>query len=163
VTVISGSNPTPAPQETTDPTDATTLTGGAIAGIVIGSIAGLLLLIWIIRSCTNLGAPPGSEERPGRPWYGGVRDEYPARHTSRSRSRHSHHHHHSSRHHHRDGRRSRRASVVAVEQPVQVAEVSPVVVRESRRSTSRGPSPQGYYGYGDGGVRGSRSRSRGRY
>ncbi|KAK4098450.1 hypothetical protein N658DRAFT_561135 [Parathielavia hyrcaniae] len=78
-----------------DPDDASTLSGGAIAGIVLGSIAGFLLLVWIIRSCTNLGAPPGDRAVPGRPWYGGVRDEYPPRHrddgdrgrsTGRSRS-----------------------------------------------------------------------------
>ncbi|KAL2162486.1 hypothetical protein VTH06DRAFT_7400 [Thermothelomyces fergusii] len=50
-----------------------TLSGGAIAGIVLGSVAGFLLLAWIIRSCANLGAPPGDEAVPGRPWYGGVR------------------------------------------------------------------------------------------
>jgi hypothetical protein len=109
---------------------------------VIGSIAGFLLLLWIIRSCTNLGAPPGGEAVPGRPWYGGVRDEYPPRHTtgsgrsrsrgrSRSGSRHSHRHsHHShSRHHHH-----RRGSGGAV---YEVQEVPPVVVREGRRSRSR--------------------------
>ncbi|KAK3955243.1 hypothetical protein QBC32DRAFT_253768 [Pseudoneurospora amorphoporcata] len=63
-----------------DPTDASTLSGGAIAGIVIGSIAGLLLLIWIIRSCCNLGAPPTDDKPNGKAWYDGVRDEYPPRH-----------------------------------------------------------------------------------
>ncbi|KAL2148980.1 hypothetical protein VTH82DRAFT_1666 [Thermothelomyces myriococcoides] len=66
VTVVAGDG------DNDDPDSASTLSGGAIAGIVIGSIAGLLLLIWIIRSCTNLGAPPGDEAVPGRPWYGGV-------------------------------------------------------------------------------------------
>ncbi|KAH7133239.1 hypothetical protein B0J13DRAFT_561903 [Dactylonectria estremocensis] len=55
----------------------TGLTGGAIAGIVIGSVVGVLLLIWIIRSCFNLGAPPQEREK----WY---RD--PPRHRHRSRS-----------------------------------------------------------------------------
>ncbi|KAK4033536.1 hypothetical protein C8A01DRAFT_19534 [Parachaetomium inaequale] len=153
--------------ESSDPDAAKTLSGGAIAGIVIGSIAGFLLLLWIIRSCTNLGAPPG-EAVPGRPWYGGVKGESPpppppghhhhhGRGRSpggRSRSRHSRHEGYS---HHRHGRsRSRRASVV---EAVPVQEVAPVaVVREGRRSRSRG-----YYGYGEGVVRDSRSRSRGRY
>ncbi|KAH7153201.1 hypothetical protein EDB81DRAFT_449613 [Dactylonectria macrodidyma] len=57
----------------------TGLTGGAIAGIVIGSVVGILLLIWIIRSCFNLGAPPQEREK----WY---RD--PPRHRHRSRSGH---------------------------------------------------------------------------
>ncbi|EED18585.1 conserved hypothetical protein [Talaromyces stipitatus ATCC 10500] len=33
------------------------LSGGAIAGIVIGSIAGTLLIIWLIKSCYLPGAP----------------------------------------------------------------------------------------------------------
>ncbi|KAK4150895.1 hypothetical protein C8A00DRAFT_45789 [Chaetomidium leptoderma] len=151
------------------PDDAQTLSGGAIAGIVIGSVAGFLLLVWIIRSCTNLGAPPGDEAVPGRPWYGGVRDEhYPPRNghghgraRSRGRSRHSHrdssghhHHHHGhSRSRSYGGGGSRRVSVV---EAVPVQEVAPVVVREGGRSRSRG-----YYGYGEEPVR--RSRSRGRY
>ena len=74
---------------------AQTLSGGAIAGIVIGSIAGLLLLIWIFRSCSNMGAPPVKGENPsGAAWYDGVRSEpYPPRRSAsrdhRSRSRHS--------------------------------------------------------------------------
>ncbi|KAL2022224.1 hypothetical protein VTK56DRAFT_5834 [Thermocarpiscus australiensis] len=151
VTVITGSdNNDNAPA---DPGDASTLSGGAIAGIVIGSIAGFLLLVWIIRSCTNIGAPPGSEARPGKPWYGGIRDEYPPRHASRgrsrsrsrSRSRHSHHSAHHHHHHSGHGRRSRRVSVA---EAVPVTQVAPAVVREER-------SPgRAYYG---------RSRSRTRY
>ncbi|KAK0644145.1 hypothetical protein B0T16DRAFT_417216 [Cercophora newfieldiana] len=100
-------------------TQAQTLTGGAIAGIVIGSIAGLLLLIWIFRSCSNLGAPPGASENPGgEAWYDGVRDEYPPRHThghrTRSRSRHSHHSHHRHHHHRRSGSEVREVQPVAV-------------------------------------------------
>ncbi|RGP77479.1 oligosaccharide translocation rft1 [Fusarium longipes] len=64
--------------------DAQTLSGGAIAGIVIGSIAGFLLLLWIIRSCLNLGAPPQDREK----WY--HYKEEPRRH-HRSRSRRSSH------------------------------------------------------------------------
>ncbi|KAK4182089.1 hypothetical protein QBC35DRAFT_510632 [Podospora australis] len=135
-----------------EPTDAKTLTGGAIAGIVIGSIAGLLLLIWIIRSCTNLGAPPGREADPGKPWYGGVKDEYPPRHRSprrHSSSRHGHHHHHSRS-------RERRVSMGEVVGP------APPVVYASRTSRSR--SPGGAYAvYGLDDVRVSRSRSRSRY
>ncbi|KAK0615357.1 hypothetical protein B0T17DRAFT_620146 [Bombardia bombarda] len=95
------------------PTDAQTLSGGAIAGIVIGSIAGLLLLIWIIRSCSNLGAPPSAPAN-DRAWYDGVRDEYPPAHAGRR----SHSHapsHHSHRHSH-----SRHRSVDMREVPVTV-------------------------------------------
>ena len=132
--------------DNTNTTQSTTLSGGAIAGIVIGSIAGFLLLIWIIRSCTNLGSPTPTEES-GRPWYGGVRgvdesgrDTYYAagttRNSRRGRSRGrscSCHSHHSHRHHHHGAgsrSRSRRVGVVEAAPPV-------AVVRESR-SRSRG-------------------------
>ncbi|CAH0050340.1 unnamed protein product [Clonostachys solani] len=48
-----------------DCVNCTQLSGGAIAGIVIGSIFGFLLLLWIIRSCFNLGAPPKDREKAG--------------------------------------------------------------------------------------------------
>lgn len=63
----------------------TNLSGGAIAGIVIGSIAGFLLLLWIFKSCSNIGAPPQEKREPA--WYdddvgGGSR-------RTRGRSRHN--------------------------------------------------------------------------
>jgi hypothetical protein len=174
VTVLTDTNGS-ANNDNNDPDGAKTLTGGAIAGIVIGSIAGFLILVWIIRSCTNLGAPPGDEAEPGRPWYGSVRDEYPPRHghaaaaerrgrsRGRSHSREYHHHHGGYHHHHHHGHggsrsRSRRVSVT---EAVPVQEVAPVVVRSSREERRRSRS-RGYYGYGEGPVRG-RSGSRGRY
>ncbi|KAH7235692.1 hypothetical protein BKA59DRAFT_559063 [Fusarium tricinctum] len=100
-----------------DGNDAQTLSGGAIAGIVIGSIAGFLLLLWIVRSCLNLGAPPQEREK----WYH-YKEEQPRRHSHNHRSR---------------SRRSHRSSISAP---------PPIVVRESRsRSHRRGRSP-GYYG-----------------
>lgn len=59
------------------------LGGGEIAGIVIGSIAGTLLLLWLIRSCLNLGAPPaGDREKVFRH----VEPEHRRRHRSKRRS-----------------------------------------------------------------------------
>ena len=95
------------------------LSGGAIAGIVIGSVVGVLLLIWIVRSCFNLGAPPQEREK----WY---RDAPPA-----------HHHRSTSRSHHRS--RSRRPSVVEVPQAVYVQQ------SRSRSRSQRRPAGQVIY------------------
>lgn len=63
------------------------LSGGEIAGIVIGSIAGFLLIIWLIRwSCTQQRVP---DEKPS--YY--HQEVSPGRHRSRSHG-HGHHHHH---------------------------------------------------------------------
>lgn len=51
-------------------TSGSNLSGGAIAGIVIGSIVGFLLLWWIIKSLGNLGAPPQEKRDPA--WYDDV-------------------------------------------------------------------------------------------
>lgn len=62
VTVVADSN--------TDGNKTSTLNGGAIAGIVIGSVVGILLLIWVIKSCFNFGAPRPDVEplyHPGEP------------------------------------------------------------------------------------------------
>jgi hypothetical protein len=64
----------------------TVLSSGAIAGIVIGTIAGTLLVLWIIKSCFALGPPTaGLVEQPV------VAKRHPShshrrRHRSRSRS-----------------------------------------------------------------------------
>ena len=85
VTVISQSN-----------SGGANLSGGAIAGIVIGSVLGVLLILWIIRSCFNLGSPPQDREKL-------YRDVPPRR-------RHSHRSH------------SRRASSISAPPPVFIHE-----------------------------------------
>ncbi|KAI0839055.1 hypothetical protein F5Y06DRAFT_265899 [Hypoxylon sp. FL0890] len=109
-----------------------TLSGGAIAGIVIGSIAGFLLLLWIIRACVNFQNPgawgstfePDYEKPPSSHHHASTR--YPREtHGHRSRSRHSHHHH-----------SPRRTSVVSVTRPVYV---------ESPRGRSPRAPPAAYY------------------
>ncbi|KAH8166882.1 hypothetical protein CIB48_g1339 [Xylaria polymorpha] len=103
------------------------LSGGAIAGIVIGTVAGILLLLWIIRSCGIMGRPGtwGTAYEPN--------NEKPPPHSStyhastpyarRSHSRHSHrsHHHHHSR------------------SPRRVEVVEPVVYEARGRSPPRAP------------------------
>ncbi|KAK8075528.1 hypothetical protein PG997_010191 [Apiospora hydei] len=110
------------------------LSGGAIAGIVIGSIVGFLLLLWLIRSCMNLGKPGiwgstfGAKDDPPRR---SSTHTYPYRQeTHRSRSRHHHHHSH--------GRSPRRKSV----EIRQVSTVRPASgYYETTRAGSRGRSP----------------------
>ncbi|KAG6010738.1 hypothetical protein E4U21_004126 [Claviceps maximensis] len=73
---------TPPPRAPNNDTASSTLGGGAIAGIVIGSVVGLLLLLWIVRSCLNLGA---AQKREGM--YPHVKPERHHRHRSRHVSR----------------------------------------------------------------------------
>lgn len=98
------------------PPDGTVLTGGALAGVILGTIAGTLLVLWLIKSCFNLGAPPGQPRETA--W---THDVEPVA-TRRRSSRHSHHH----RSHSHSGH-SRRGSVGAV----------PVMVQTSSRSPRR--------------------------
>ncbi|KAI1396552.1 hypothetical protein F4819DRAFT_130766 [Hypoxylon fuscum] len=118
----------------------TTLSGGAIAGIVVGSVAGVLLILWLIRSCTNLGRPGGwgnsfepENEKPATHHHYGHSTRYPREthgHRHRSHSRHSHHSH----------RSPRRTSVVSVTRPV--------YVEQSGRSRSPRAPPVAYYSDG---------------
>ncbi|KAH6623343.1 hypothetical protein F5144DRAFT_358659 [Chaetomium tenue] len=133
------------------------LDGGAIAGIVIGTVVGLLLLWWIIRSCTRR---PLDGPDPGRQgWYD---DTLPpavrARSRSRSTGRHHHHHPYDHHHHHHASRRSgsrhhsrRRSSTPR-----------PVMVEERYAAVPVRPAAA-YYAAAPAEGRRSRSRSQGRY
>jgi hypothetical protein len=93
------------------------LSGGAIAGIVIGSIVGFLLILWVVRSCMNLGAPPNEEREK---WY---RDA-PRR-----------------RHHSRHSRSRRRSSSISAPPPVIIRDARS---RDGRSRSARRPSSSSY-------------------
>jgi hypothetical protein len=125
---------------------STNLSGGAIAGIVIGSIIGFFLLIWVLRSCGfgfGLCATPtvAAPVPPPREYY----YEKPRR--SRSTRRHSHRHHH-----HRHSSSSTSPPRRSTSRPLR-----PIVVDNTYDSTPRAPpatyvyhsqttgEPQGHY------------------
>ncbi|KAK3306004.1 uncharacterized protein B0T15DRAFT_215945 [Chaetomium strumarium] len=127
------------------------LDGGAIAGIVIGTIVGILLLWWVIKSCTGPREPRGPDaNRQG--WYDDTTEPAPRR-RSRSRSTHRHHHHSSHRRHSRHHSSSRRRST------------SRPVVYEEKVGYAVPRAPPATYAYPPAAqeVRRSRSRSQGRY
>ncbi|KAL0939515.1 uncharacterized protein CTRU02_206125 [Colletotrichum truncatum] len=100
------------------------LSGGAIAGIVIGSIAGFLLLLWIIKSCGMWSKP----------------DDWAEKDAYRGRSPASRHHrrHHGHGHYHHETSRSRRPSYEINE----VRYAQPVTYEKRRASASpRAPAP----------------------
>ncbi|KAH8176743.1 hypothetical protein LIA77_01825 [Sarocladium implicatum] len=80
----------------------TCLGGGEIAGIVIGTIAGTLLILWLIRSCTGYRGPAATPP----PWQADIEPK-------------RHHKHHSRSHHSR-----RRSSGLSEPQPVIIADRS---------------------------------------
>jgi len=116
--------------------ETTTLSGGAIAGIVIGSVFGVLILLWILYSCTNLGAPPTKRET----WYDDVKPDH-------------HHHHHSPHRHHTHHRHHRTER-----------SVRPVVLTDHSSRSPRRPSPAHWHEHRGRSRSGSRRRSsRGHY
>ncbi|TDZ21821.1 hypothetical protein Cob_v005393 [Colletotrichum orbiculare MAFF 240422] len=133
---------TSTPESTDESASDNNLSGGAIAGIVIGSIAGFLLLLWIIKSCGAWGQP--------NDW--GDKDSYDDRrhhHDHRGRSpgsRHRRRNHHG--HYHHETSRSRRPSYEVNE----VRYAQPVVY-EKRRPSASPRAPAAVY-------KSSRSRSR---
>lgn len=88
----------------------TCLGGGEIAGIVIGTVVGTLLILWLIRSCTGYRGP---EARPP-PWQAEVEPK-------------RHHRHHSRSHHSR-----KRSSGLS--------EPAPVIIADRSRSRHRQPT-----------------------
>ncbi|EGY22326.1 hypothetical protein VD0002_g5670 [Verticillium dahliae] len=112
----------------------TNLSGGEIAGIVIGSIVGVLLLFWIVRSCGMWGQPGlwGREPSP------------PPRRRHRGRSSHGHYRHQSTASRRRSPSHGRTSYEVRY---------SPNVMREKSRSPRR---PDVVYDH----RRGSLGRSR---
>ncbi|KAF6829182.1 hypothetical protein CPLU01_08072 [Colletotrichum plurivorum] len=131
---------TPTPESTAESASNANLSGGAIAGIVIGSVAGFLILLWILKSCGLWGKPNqwGDEDPP-----------HHHHHDYRGRSPGSRHHRrHQHRYHHETSRSRRRPSYEVEE----VRYAQPVVYEKRRPSASPRP-PAAVY-------RSSRSRTR---
>ncbi|CAI0651665.1 hypothetical protein COL154_004162 [Colletotrichum chrysophilum] len=131
---------TSTPETTAESASNNNLSGGAIAGIVIGSIAGFLILLWILKSC-------GLWKRPNS-W--GEPDEYDRKYDRKYRGRSPGARHHRRRQHryHHETSRSRRPSYEVEE----VRYAQPVVYEKRRPSASPRP-PAAVY-------RSSRSRTR---
>lgn len=115
---------------TAESDDSTSLGGGAIAGIVVGSIVGFILLVWLIWSCMRLGASPS---RGGM----GEADYSPERHGSYSPHRHHHHRRHHRRHPRREVREYRTTTPIVVDGRRRSVSVSSPQ-RAHTRSRSRG-------------------------
>ncbi|KAK3376561.1 hypothetical protein B0T24DRAFT_618977 [Lasiosphaeria ovina] len=112
---------------------SSSLSGGEIAGIVIGTIAGLLLIWWVVRTLSGnkeKPSPPPDRNRQG--WY----DDEPTVRRSRSRG----HSHSQQRHHHHHHRRG--SGVVFEEKDVAYAPRRPsaTYVNPERRPRSTGRS-----------------------
>ncbi|KAI6382397.1 hypothetical protein MCOR25_000693 [Pyricularia grisea] len=99
---------------------------GTVVGITLGSVAGFLLVLWIIYTCINLGNPAIAETTSS---YGGTASVVTRKTRGHSRHRHS------SRHHsHRRGSRIE-VRTTSTSRP---ARVVPVVVDEPSELGPRG-------------------------
>ncbi|KAH9903758.1 hypothetical protein F4778DRAFT_790838 [Xylariomycetidae sp. FL2044] len=148
-TVVSES---PTSSSSSDDDGKTALSGGAIAGIVIGSIAGFLLLLWLIRSCVNLNHPEiwGRTFEPEHEKPSASYDHYARRGGSshRHHSRHGGHHHNHNHNHRSRSRHSHRSSPRRVE-VVNTTTTRPVYPEQQVQQRGRSPrAPQAVY-YGD--------------
>ncbi|KAK0735946.1 hypothetical protein B0T21DRAFT_348078 [Apiosordaria backusii] len=115
-TTVSTSEPVvvTVPPSATTVSSGSSLNGGEIAGIVIGTLVAVILIIWIIKRLSQREKQPSyyHEER------------------VRSGSRHSGHHHH---HHHHGRGRSRSSRSRSRSRSIEVREVrSPARVHRSR-------------------------------
>ncbi|OLN94202.1 hypothetical protein CCHL11_02826 [Colletotrichum chlorophyti] len=129
---------TSTPGDTGQSASDNNLSGGAIAGIVIGSIAGFLLLLWIIRSCGMWSSPDNLANK--EPAYDDRR--------YRGRSPGSRHRRHHSHRYHHETSRSRRPSI-----EINEVRYAAQPVYEKRRPSASPRPPAAVY-------RTSRSRSR---
>lgn len=116
---------------------------GAIVGIVIGVVVAILIIWWIVRSCSQPAKAPDNE-RQG--WYDDGRTRHGRHDHSRSRSHHS-----PSRHHHHHHRRSSTPRPVVLEEKYVPRRPSATYVYDDRprrsrsHGRSRSRSANGYY------------------
>ena len=140
--------PTTYPGINTDPPP------GTVVGILLGSVAGFILLLWLIYTCCYLNVTDIYEEEEIVRRSSGSR----GRRSSRSRSEMTHHRRSSSRHHHHHSQpppqQGRRETIIVEERRTQAAPAVVVVDEEDdgggvddivevieEHSPSRTPSP----------------------
>lgn len=100
---------------------------GTVVGIVLGSVGGFLLLLWLVYTCLQLGGRGDTVSSFGT-------ESVVTRKSKRRQSRHTSHHHHRSPSHRRETVEVRTSRVVPPPERV-------VVEETVRRSSSQAPPP----------------------
>ncbi|OHF04471.1 hypothetical protein CORC01_00323 [Colletotrichum orchidophilum] len=123
---------TSTPETTAESASESDLSGGAIAGIVIGSIAGFFLLLWIVKSCGMWSRPNDWSEK-------NEYDERSRRYRGRSPS--SRYRRRTQHRYHQEISRSRHSHSRHPSYVVEEVRYSLPVVSDNKRRTSGSPLP----------------------